>query len=143
MTHITIYTSMTEKRKDNNDDIDTPERIYPKCHPYWMIDGQRVENQDVKQVAYTAQGYLLPCCWCDHGTWNRKRHIAVFGLFDEALKVENVKDIETEILQSPEWYNFHETLLQNPRLAPFVCKQKCSKPSYTSSRKQRKQIMGS
>ena len=113
MTHITIYTSM---------------KLYPKCHPYWNVDGEEVKNPNVRPVAYTAQGYLLPCCWCDHVTSDRKRHIEMFGLFDEQLKVENVDDIERDIFQSPEWYHFHDTLVQKPHLAPFICKHKCSKP---------------
>jgi len=117
MTHITIYTSMSEK-------ID---KLYPKCHPYWMINGERVKNVDIKPVAYTAQGYMLPCCWCDHAH-TRKNYFQRMGMFDEALKVENVNDIEKEILRSPEWSDFHMTLLQKPNSAPFICKQKCSKP---------------
>ena len=52
----------------------------------------------------------------------------MFGLFDEELKVENVDDIELEILASPEWYEFHNTLLQEPHNAPRICRQKCGKP---------------
>ena len=103
-------------------------KLYPKCHPYWNVDGEEIQNPSIKPVAYTAQGYLLPCCWCDHVTSDRKRHIELFGLFDEQLKVENVDDIEREIFRSPEWYHFHDTLLQNPKNAPFICKHKCSKP---------------
>ena len=113
MTHNTIYTSM---------------KLYPKCHPYWEIDGEKIKNPEIKPVAYTAQGYLLPCCWCDHVISNRKKHIEMFGLFDEELKVENVDDIELEILESPEWYHFHDTLLQNPHNAPILCRRKCGKP---------------
>jgi len=124
MTHITIYTSIMKKIPDIPDNVD---KLYPKCHPYWMIDGKRVENRDVKPVAYTAQGYMLPCCWCDHA-YTRKEYFHNIGMFDEALKVENVDDIKEEILQSPEWYRFHETLLQKPNNAPYICKRKCSKP---------------
>lgn len=103
-------------------------KLYPKCHPYWNVDGEEIRNPSIKPVAYTAQGYMLPCCWCDHSKPDRKEHIWTFGLFDEQLKVENVDDIEQEILRSPEWYHFHETLVQNPQSAPSICKEKCSKP---------------
>lgn len=113
MTHITIYTSM---------------KLYPKCHPYWNVDGEEIQNPSIKPVAYTAQGYMLPCCWCDASGGDQRKSMEDFGLFDEELKVENVDDVELEILASPEWYHFHVTLLQNPHLAPRVCKSKCSKP---------------
>ena len=113
MTHNTIYTSM---------------KLYPKCHPYWEIDSEKIKNTDIKPVAYTAQGYLLPCCWCDVAKPDQRKHIEMFGLFDEELKVENVDDIELEILASPEWYEFHNTLLQEPHNAPRICRQKCGKP---------------
>ena len=133
MTHITIYTSMPKYKQLKTPTHDATyveeniDKLYPKCHPYWIVDGKRVENPDVKTVAYTAQGYLLPCCWCDSITDNRKRHPMMEGLYDEQLKVENVDDIEQDILNSPEWYYFHNTLLQNPQNAPFICKHKCSK----------------
>lgn len=119
MTHITIYTSM---------------KLYPKCHPYWNVDGEEIKNPHVmKPVAYTAQGYVLPCCWCDASEGflfgqNQRKSLEDFGFFNEELKVENVDDVQLEILASPEWYHFHETLLQNPHLAPPVCKRSCSKP---------------
>jgi hypothetical protein len=103
-------------------------KLYPKCHPYWEIDGKKIQNSEVKQVAYIAQGYLLPCCWCDGSHPDQAKSMEKFGLFDEELKVENVDNIEIEILASPEWYKFHNTLLQKPHNAPPICKSKCSKP---------------
>ena len=110
MTHNTIYTSM---------------KLYPKCHPYWEIDGEVIENKKIQGTAYTAEGYLLPCCWCDMHDPRGKSQFEVFGFYEPELKVSNVDDIEQEILRSPEWYHFHETLLQNPHLAPDACKRKC------------------
>jgi hypothetical protein len=103
-------------------------KLYPKCHPYWEIDGEKIQNPEVIQVAYIAQGYLLPCCWCDAMHPNQRKSMEMLGLFDEELKVENVDDIELEILASPEWYKFHNTLLQEPHNAPPACKKKCGKP---------------
>ena len=103
-------------------------KLYPKCHPYWEIDGEKIKNPDIKSVAYTARGYLLPCCWCDASQPDQTKSMEMFGFFDEELKVENVDDIKLEMLESPEWYHFHNTLLQEPHNAPRVCKKKCSKP---------------
>ena len=101
-------------------------KIFPKCHPYWIIDDERVKNPKIQNPAYTAEGYLLPCCWCDKSQLHVKAVFESFGLYDPDLKVSNVDDIEQDILKSPEWYRFHETLLQDPESAPDVCKRKCT-----------------
>ena len=99
-------------------------KILPKCHPYWKIGDKITDNRQVVTVGYTAQGYLLPCCWCDLQTPKETEQYAKFGLFNQNLKVENVDDIE-DILTSPEWQNFHETLLKDPQSAPAQCKRMC------------------
>ena len=103
-------------------------KLYPKCHPYWEIDGEKIKNPKVQNISYTAEGYLLPCCWCDQAQKHTIDQFKLFGLFDEDLKVSNVDNIEEEILKSPEWYYFHETLVHNPNDAPSVCKRKCHDP---------------
>ena len=50
--------------------------------------------------------------------------------FQEDLKLSNVDDIYSEILQSPEWYTFHKILLEQPNAAPDVCKRKCNQPQF-------------
>jgi len=101
-------------------------KLYPKCHPYWEIDGKKVKNPALKSIAYTAEGYLLPCCWCDEAKKRSIQEYEMFGLLDKELKVSNVDDIEQEILRSPEWYHFHETLVHSPENAPRVCIRHCS-----------------
>ena len=116
MNHITIYTHM---------------KLFPKCHPYWEVDGKKIKNDLVQGTAYTAEGYLLPCCWCDHVHPDGKKQFEAYGFYEPELKVSNVDDIEQEILRSPEWYHFHETLVQNPHAAPLVCKRKCGQDEST------------
>lgn len=106
-------------------------KLYPKCHPYWEIDGEKIKNPIVKTLAYTAQGYLLPCCWCDQAKQRAIQEFKLFGFYEPELKVSNVDNIEKEILSSPEWYHFHETLVHNPKDAPLICKQKCGKDEST------------
>ena len=101
-------------------------RIYPKCHPYWESDGEKIINLEVQNTAYSADGYLLPCCWCDQVEPERAP-FEVYGFYESDLKVSNVDNIEQEILRSPEWQYFHETLLNNPHAAPRICKRKCGK----------------
>lgn len=102
-------------------------RLYPKCHPYWQENDKIIDNPSVQAVAYTAEGYILPCCWCDTENPRRRSELEYFGLYEPELKVSNVSDIKTEILWSPEWNHFHKSLLEDPENAPEVCKIKCSK----------------
>lgn len=99
--------------------------IYPRCHPYWIIDGKKVINEEYGKLygfklAYTGDGYMLPCCWLDGG-----KKIREISLFNENLKVENNNSID-DILRSSEWQEFHNNLLTNPEQCPKTCKDKCS-----------------
>ena len=105
-------------------------KLYPKCHPYWNENNKKIENPHVKGVAYTAEGYLLPCCWCDRDQPEIRQQFELLGLYEEDLKLSNVDDIYSEILQSPEWYTFHKILLEEPHAAPDVCKRKCNEPQF-------------
>ena len=106
------------------------DKLYPKCHPYWYKDNKKIQNPNIKGVAYTAEGYLLPCCWCDRDQPKIRQQFELLGLYEEDLQLSNVDNIYSEILQSPEWYTFHKILLEEPNLAPDVCKRKCSKPQF-------------
>jgi len=95
-------------------------KLYPQCHPYWKEDGKTIK---IKQqvVAYSAQGYLLPCCWCDVID---KKDFKELGILDDELKLSNVSKVE-DIIISKQWVNFHKTLLHSPQKAPQVCKERC------------------
>ena len=88
-------------------------RLFPKCHPYYNVDGEIVQNKRKMGPAYTATGYILPCCFCDTGNKDWKKEFEFYGLWSEHLKVENVEAIE-DILTSDEWYDFHKVLIENP-----------------------------
>ena len=90
-------------------------KLIPRCHP---------SNQKFKKQppAYTATGYLLPCCECDTIL---NKEFTDLGFFDENLKVSNVEKIEN-IIVSKQWMSFHRMLLENPNNAPQVCKRFCS-----------------
>ena len=85
-----------------------------------------------KGYGYSAQGYLLPCCWCDpreNRTVNGKVDLETEEIksifFKEHLKLTNVDSI-MEILTSKEWKNFYDTLLEDQNNAPEVCKRFCN-----------------
>lgn len=102
--------------------------MFPKCFPYWIVDGQKISNSpgvnNVQGVAYTGRGYLLPCCWCDNHRFDDE--FAKLNFFDPALKVENVQDIEQEIILSSVWKEFRKNLIEgNLEKIPRICKEKC------------------
>ena len=99
--------------------------MYPKCHPYWVIDDKKIKNTDVSGIAYVSTGHLLPCCWCDFERADVVNQYAEYGLFNEDLKVEN-NESTLDILMSPEWKSFHKMLLEEPEKAPLPCKKYCS-----------------
>jgi len=66
-------------------------------------------------------GWLLPCCYAD------TVHMEQFSiLLEEHLKVENAESIEA-ILESDNWKQFYETILNDYENAPYVCKYRCTK----------------
>ena len=89
--------------------------IKPKCLP----PGE-------KELAYTATGYIVPCCWvdCPEG-WKEPQ---IKGLYQNKLKVSNNKDIES-IVNSREWNEFFDELKTNPS---NTCKKFCSGPIDTN-----------
>jgi hypothetical protein len=90
--------------------------IIPRCHP---------STETIKQQypALTATGHLLPCCECDTISNDEFSNL---GFFDDSLHISNVQKIE-QIIISPQWMGFHKMLLENPELAPTICKRICSK----------------
>ena len=85
-----------------------------------------------KGYGYSAQGYLIPCCWCDpregrtandQGAIETEQIKSIF--IKEHLKLTNVDSIN-EILKSKEWKGFYETLINDPDNALEVCKRYCS-----------------
>lgn len=76
-----------------------------------------------KEVAYTATGYILPCCWLD-GELQTYKQPQILPLLKEKLKVENNKNID-DIVYSDEWNYFFEELKTNPST---ICKKFCSIP---------------
>jgi len=98
--------------------------IKPACMPYYYNSkGDKVEKQDVEQsIAYTADGYLLPCCWCDAPSTRKDFEKA--GFYKEKLQLSRNEKIE-DILLSQEWAQFIETVLYKANFAPRCCKEKC------------------
>ena len=66
-------------------------------------------------------GYILPCCWCDQP--KRIKQFAI--LTQEKFKITNVDSIDS-IVESDEWQEFFNMLINRPEEAPETCKKYCS-----------------
>ena len=66
-------------------------------------------------------GYILPCCWCYQP--NRIKQFA--SLTQEKFKITNVDSIDS-IVESDEWQEFFDMLINRPEKAPETCKKYCS-----------------
>ena len=84
-------------------------KIIPKCF-YKM------------EAAVNAQGFLLPCCWCDQ--INPSSDIELMKLFRPHLHLNKVDSID-EILLSDEWLDFKKSITIDYDKAPKVCKRYC------------------
>jgi hypothetical protein len=98
--------------------------IKPECMPYYYLsDGTMQKNESQNQtIAYTADGYLLPCCWCD--AESTRSDIIDAGLYNPYLKLSANNSVDT-ILHSEEWKKFIYTIMHTPQNAPRCCKEKC------------------
>jgi hypothetical protein len=103
----------------------SPKILFPRCHPYWIVNGEKIENNEEilgQKLAYTATGHILPCCWLDNNNKDPKQKVQQF-LTDE-LKLENNDSIE-DIITSDTWINFHKSLIDFPENAPRMCQKMC------------------
>jgi len=85
-------------------------KIKPKCY-----EGKQA-------LAYTAQGYMLPCCWCDvkiAEPWFHEN-----GFFEEQLKVENLDSVE-DIFFSEAWQTFYRNIESNSEESCPICFYRC------------------
>lgn len=97
--------------------------LKPACQPYYIDEnGKRIKKAVTQGIAYTSDGFLLPCCWLDRE--RGEKDTVPMGLRDESLRLENNDSIE-EILLSQQWQNFIDVLYGDPKNAPTVCKRNC------------------
>jgi hypothetical protein len=104
--------------------------INPDCVPFYYDEkGKRFEKKydkskgdQLKGIAYLANGHLLPCCWCDSVAFLSDFHNN--GMLDESLKLENNDDI-LDILESDVWKDWLQKVLHDPDNAPTICQFKC------------------
>ena len=85
-------------------------KIKPKCF-YKM------------EAAVNAQGFLLPCCWCDQPWTLEQEHFK--PLVQDKFHLSKVKNIN-EVIYSDEWQIFKKDLQEsNIKKLPPVCIKQC------------------
>jgi hypothetical protein len=71
-------------------------------------------------IAYSAEGYIIPCCWVDrNGCTGYER------FYKQSLHIDNNESIE-DILLSDTWLEFYNMLEHRPNEAPQHCHSKCT-----------------
>lgn len=98
--------------------------IKPECMPYYYDNNgdREYTNRLTQGIAYTSDGYLLPCCWCDAPS--TRKDIIEAGLYNESLKLSNNKSVD-DIIESEVWIKFINTIMHHPNNAPRCCREKC------------------
>lgn len=98
--------------------------IKPECSPfYYDEEGEKIDAKKkyVKGIAYCADGFILPCCWCDQP---EEKAFENLGFKDDKLKLENNVSVD-DIINSDVWKMFMYSILHEPDRAPRVCRKKC------------------
>jgi hypothetical protein len=100
-------------------------KLYPKCHPYWLDNQEKIINEQVRSYAYTSHGYIVPCCYMDP-VLSRDPPDVKNPLIQESLLLKNNSSVKA-IMLSEQWIKFHKGLIEEPEKAPSACKLYCSK----------------
>jgi len=80
-------------------------KLEPKC----MITPEDKKQEEIKMVAVTNRGHLLPCCWLDNP------NILDHPTMKKLLKVSKISEHNSieDILKTNEWANFAKNLAEN------------------------------
>ena len=87
-------------------------KIKPRCLTY-------EPKSYHKPAAYTADGFMLPCCWLDDKQVNDPEY-AVLQTEETNIKYNTVE----EIINSDTWQTFYDNLYTDK--CPSYCKEKCT-----------------
>ena len=92
--------------------------------PYYYDETGKQEytNDEMRGIAYTADGYLLPCCLCDE--IKHRKDFVDLGFYNESLKLSNNGSVD-DILHSDNLIKFIDTIMHHPQNATRCCKINC------------------
>jgi len=106
-----------------NQTSSTIKYIKPQCMPYFIDENNVKVGKAVTQgVAYTSDGFILPCCWCDAP--HTRSDFENLGMYQEKQMLKNNSSI-TDVIQTNPWKEFINRILYNPDCAPKACKKHC------------------
>ena len=89
-------------------------KLNPKC---------RAKNS--KEMGFSSEGYLLPCCWCELTWWHKPEDRESLGKFyQEHLHIDRINSIE-DVLKDKVWTDFYDILENEPEKAPPNCWKYC------------------
>jgi len=97
-------------------ELDLKTKLKPKC-------------VSEKEPALTAEGFFLPCCWCDR----RNKYFKEKGFLNPELHISNVNDIVSEIFNSQTWVDFFNEIQYNGDY-PSVCEEHCGVNEITNTK---------
>ena len=75
-----------------------------------------------RQPAYTATGFIVPCCWVDNPWGMRDDFIKRF--YDPKMHIDNNESV-MEIMNSDLYNEWWDMLINRPEEAPDICKKYC------------------
>lgn len=101
--------------ESENRNLNSTKKLFPRC-----IERKNLVEKEEKDVALSATGYFVPCCWCDN--------INLFRDFPTILKekfhISNI-DSPDDVFESEEWKKLMYTIENDGANAPKVCQLKC------------------
>lgn len=105
-----------------------PEELKPLCLDHGMFAGKG-NQKDLsewlgKAYGYNSQGYIMPCCWTVQEKGYEEEQFK--PLMKDKFHISNVDKIE-DVVQSEEWKEFADILINKPKNAPNVCWYFCGK----------------
>ena len=99
--------------KDPN--LNSIKKLFPRC-----IEGKNASHLGTKDVALSATGYFVPCCWCD----NKNLFRDFSAILKEKFHISNI-DSPDDVFKSEEWKKLMYTIENDGANAPKVCQLKC------------------
>lgn len=75
-----------------------------------------------RQPAFTATGFLIPCCWVDNPTAWKEKKIKEF--YDEKWHIDKHETV-LEIMHGELFNDWWDMLENRPEEAPEICKRYC------------------
>tara|TARA_B100000945_G_C20340990_1_gene577349 strand:- start:82 stop:600 length:519 start_codon:yes stop_codon:yes gene_type:complete len=90
-----------------------------------------------KAYGFDQQGYIMPCCWA--ASVHSIKSIQKPGTEDpdfaklkqDKFHLSKIKDIKKDVLQSEEWKEFANKLVNEPEKAPKLCWYFCGKMTHS------------